>query len=315
MSVNIWHECLGFGMYYAPRGRARLLMLGETIGQRYLSSSDLLIGVLGEAGTGKSTIINGIFPGLELTNDDSGVNIRPVPLLRMHREGRFSGHTFHIDVRFEMAFAQLYEIVEAIRAALADKRRIVVEHFEEVFPALEINAQVLLGVGEDIIVTRPNIFGPFPEDILQAIRGTAIYRKMAHTAEDMTSMVLEEEFGIMPQAAHSDVPRGFVMEFDERPEGLDIQRLQRRVQDIIRSGVEVAYLDSSHIRIGSSPRQCTGPRIHVTNSSEIENFRLMNELVYDELAKKYCLVGLVAGPKSLHIIERHPDRSKPRYVP
>ncbi|HRU04579.1 MAG TPA: alanine-tRNA synthetase second additional domain-containing protein [Candidatus Brocadiia bacterium] len=311
MRSNVWHECLCFATYYAPRGRPRLLMLGESIGQRYLSPTDHLIGILGEAGTGKSSIINGMFPGLELTNDDEGINVHPAPLVRMHQDGRFSAHTFHIDVRFEMAFVQVYEIAEAIRHALAQRRRIIVEHFDAVYPYLKINAQVLLGIGEDIVVTRPNLFGPFPDDIRRAIENTAVFRRMAHSAEDITSMVLENDFRIPTPDAHSDVPRGFVIEFDQRPPGLDIAKLERKVLEIIERGAEISYDDPAHIRIGDTRYKCTGPRIHVGNSSEIRNFRLMKELVHDPITGQFCLVGQVAEPKPIRFIERHPEAAAP----
>jgi tRNA A37 threonylcarbamoyladenosine biosynthesis protein TsaE len=314
MKTNVWRECLGYAVYYAPRGRRRLLMIGETIAQRYLTATDQLIGIIGEAGTGKSSIVRGMFPGLELTNDDEGINVRPLPLIRMYHDGKYTSRTFHIDVRFEMAFTQLYEIADAIRAALAQKRRIVVEHFDAVYPALNINAQFLLGIGEDIILSRPNLFGPFPEDIRKAIDNTAVYRKMAHSAEDLTALVLEKEFGIEPPGSHSDVPRGFVIEFETKPEGLDLALLEQKVKEIIEKAVDISYLDSSHIRIGEDAYGCTGPRLHMKNSSEIRNFRLLKELAYDEITGYYCLVGLVAEPKKVPFVQRHPDQPHPKRV-
>ena len=65
--------------FYAPRGRNRIYDLGIQIAQMYLSPFDKLIGVLGDSGSGKSVLIRGMFPGLELTNDDGGVNVRPLP--------------------------------------------------------------------------------------------------------------------------------------------------------------------------------------------------------------------------------------------
>jgi hypothetical protein len=286
------------------------MMLGESISQRYLSPSDLLIGVHGEAGIGKSSLIRGMFPGLELTNDDEGINVRPVPLIHMHREGHFRAHTFHVDIRFEMAFAPLYEIAEAIRAALVAGHRIIAEHFETVYPLLGINAQFLVGIGEDILVARPNVFGPFPQDIVQAIAGTAVFRRMAHSAEDLTSLVLEREFGISQPDAHSDVPRGFVIEFEREPD-LDLERLEQRVLDLIAQGIEIDYLDPGHIRVGDTPYGCTGPRIHVANTSEIRGFRLVRPLVYDEMDQTYCLVGQVAEPRPFPFIGRHPDSAVP----
>ena len=67
--------------YYAPRGAHRMYALGQQIAQLYLNPSDKLIGIIGEAGSGKSALIRGMFPGLELTNDDNGVYIRPLPIL------------------------------------------------------------------------------------------------------------------------------------------------------------------------------------------------------------------------------------------
>ena len=53
--------------YFAPRGHARMYALGMQLVQLYLSPFDKLIGIIGEAGSGKSALIRGMFPGLELT--------------------------------------------------------------------------------------------------------------------------------------------------------------------------------------------------------------------------------------------------------
>ncbi len=302
---GFWRECLSFAVYYAPRGRPRLLMLGQNIAQRYLDPNDQLIGVMGEAGTGKSSLMRGMFPGLELTNDDRGVNVRPLPLVEMHRNGRFQAQTFHVDVRFEMAFTQLGEIAEAVRAAVKDGRRVVVEHFEMLYPMLGINAQFLLGVGEEIIVVRPDLFGPFPEDIWREIEGTAIYRKMAHSAEDITSLILERDLGYRHPQYHSDVPRGFVIEFEEKPEGLDLDALEQKVEALIARGVDISFADDDHITIDGTRYPCTGSRIHLTNSSEIRNFRIVKELARDEFTGFHCLVGLVGEPKPKRFVQRH----------
>ena len=65
-----------YSTYFAPRGRSRIFNLGIQLAQLYLSPFDQIIGVIGEAGSGKSVLIKGMFPGLELTNDDDGVNVR-----------------------------------------------------------------------------------------------------------------------------------------------------------------------------------------------------------------------------------------------
>ena len=93
--------------FYAPRGRNRIYDLGIQIAQMYLSPFDKLIGVIGDSGSGKSVLIRGMFPGLELTNDDGGVNVRPLPLMDQDSEtGFFTPHTYHVDIRFEMGFTQ-----------------------------------------------------------------------------------------------------------------------------------------------------------------------------------------------------------------
>ena len=76
------------------------------------------IGFIGEAGSGKSVLIKGMFPGIELTNDDDGVNVRPLPLLEQEYEtGFFTPHTYHLDIRFETGFHQLSELADAVRLA------------------------------------------------------------------------------------------------------------------------------------------------------------------------------------------------------
>jgi hypothetical protein len=71
----VMRETLIFAVYYAPpRGRIRLYRLGRELAERHLLPPELLVGIIGAEGAGKSTLIRGIFPGLELTNDDEGVN-------------------------------------------------------------------------------------------------------------------------------------------------------------------------------------------------------------------------------------------------
>ena len=93
-------ENLIYATYYAPRGSKRLYILGGELSQRYLYPTDLLIGIIGAEGSGKSTLIKGLFPGLELTNDDDGVNLQPAPIFKFAGKDFFSGHTFHLDIRY-----------------------------------------------------------------------------------------------------------------------------------------------------------------------------------------------------------------------
>ncbi len=319
MAISIIHEYLMHAVYFAPRGRYRLLALGGNLAHRYLSPEDHLIGFIGDAGAGKSLLIRGMFPGLELTNDDDGINVRPLPLLDDFDKKHFRSRTYHLDVRFEMAFTQPWTIVEAIQEALKHDRRVIVEHFDLIYPMLKMNAQILIGIGEEVIVTRPNIFGPEPQEIADIVFESIIYRKMAHTAEDITGKILAEELGTKKPKVHSDIKHGFVLEFDEKP-NIDLDVLEKRVQNVIENDFSIYYHDETHIKVGDSAYPCTGPRLHVKRTSEISNFRLLKEFLWDPIAELYVLVGLIGPtvegespwipPDQFNLIRRARRRSK-----
>ncbi len=299
MVIAITHESLMYAVYFAPRGKKRLLSLGYLLGQRHLSPLDRLIGVIGDAGAGKSLLIKGMFPGLELTNDDAGINIRPLPLLTHAEEGEFSDHSYHVDIRFELAFTPAYRLAEAIKQAMAKKRRVVVEHFELIYPLLEINAELLLGIGEEVIVTRPSIFGPPPDEMAGIVFKSLKLRRMAHTAEDLTGMVLSE-MGEEEPVAHDDVKHGFVLEFPMKPD-FDLELLEKQVGQYIKEGLAVSFFDDDHITIGQKKLACTGPRLHINNTAEIEGFHLVKEFIFDPLSGHYLLVGLIGKERSTEI--------------
>ena len=86
---------------------------------------------------------------------------------------------------------------------------------------------------------------------------------------------------------------GFVLIFDEKPE-INLADLGRKIREIIEQYIDVAYYDEYHIKLGDyEPVKCSGPRIHITNTREIENFRLLNDFTYNHLNNTYALVGLV----------------------
>lgn len=293
MVVSIVHEYLMHAVYFAPRGRYRLMALGGSISHRYLSPEDRLIGFIGDAGAGKSLLIRGMFPGLELTNDDDGINVRPLPLLEDASRGHFRARSYHLDARFEMAFTQPWEIAEAIKKAVQKDRRVIVEHFDLLYDQLKMNAQILIGIGEEVIVTRPDIFGPEPKEIADIVFESLIYRKMAHSAEDITERVLAE-MGITKPQVHGDIKHGFVMEFAEKPE-IDLDELERRVRQYIEQDIGIHYFDDEHIKIGDNVCDCTGPRLHVKRTSNIQNFRLIKRLYWDPIQDLHVLAGLI-GP-------------------
>ena len=291
-----------FSSFYAPRGRNRIYDLGIQIAQMYLSPFDKLIGVIGDSGSGKSVLIRGMFPGLELTNDDDGVNVRPLPILDQDNEtGFFAPHTYHVDIRFEMGFTQPHELAEAIMRAVRRGKRVVVEHFDLIYPFLPTNANLLIGMGDEILVTRPNPFGPFPESISQTVHESLKYRLMAHTAEDLC------EFCMSPQerdrAEHDDIHHGFILAFPETKPDLNLEELERRILELIDQDLPVDYVDEGHISIGGTLHVCTGPRTHVPSTGHVVGFHLVKRFLLDHFNKRYLIVGCV-GEDSLEIMER-----------
>ena len=285
--------------YYAPRGHQRMYNLGQYLAQMYLSPTDKLIGVIGDAGSGKSALIRGMFPGLELTNDDNGVYVRPLPLLEQDRGfAFFSPHTYHLDIRFENGFTQMSILADAIAEALDKGKRVIVEHFDLVYPMLGANANLLIGVGEQVLISRPTLFGPEPEEIKQEVYKTLRYRLMAHTAEDLCEMYMDH-FDV-ERCGHDDVKHGFALYFPETKPDLDIMALEQTVKDVIAQDLPVTYVDENHISVGDMIHKCTGPRIHVHRTGQIENLHLMNHLIYDRFKHRYVLAGCVgAGSEEL----------------
>ena len=268
--------------------------LGQKIAQQYLNPMDKLIGIIGDAGSGKSALIRGMFPGLELTNDDNGVYVRPLPILNQDQGfAFFSPHTYHLDIRFENGFTQMRDLADAISKALNNNKRVVVEHFDLVYPLLGANANLLIGVGETIMISRPNLFGPEPDELKEVVYQNLPYRLMAHTAEDLIEMCLPA--AELARCGHDDVRHGFVIYFDNTRPEIDLYELEAKVRDMIAQDLTVTYVDDGHVCIGDTVHPCTGPRIHVAHTGMIENFHLMHHYMYDQFKQRYMIVGCV-GP-------------------
>ena len=293
-----------YSEFLCPRGRDRIYDLGIQIAQLYLSPFDRIIGFMGEAGSGKSALVKGMFPGVELTNDDDGVNVRPLPLLEQDEEGGFfKPHTYHLDIRFESAFTPIPVLAEAIMKAVYNERRVIIEHFELVYPYLPMNAHLLIGIGEEIIIARPTIFGPEPKEIADRVFASLRYRMMAHTAEDLCELYISELE--LSRAQHGDIRHGFTMIFDKLID-IDFDKMEESVREQIAADLPVAYYDDSHVSLGSVIHRCRGPRTHVSHTGEIEGFRLLHRLVYDAFNNKYLLVGFVGedSAERLSALER-----------
>jgi len=298
--------------YFAPRGYGRMYSLGMQLAQLYLSPFDKLIGVIGEAGSGKSALIRGMFPGLELTNDDDGVYVRPLPLLDQGGAFKFfAPHTYHVDIRFENGFTQMSVLADAIKEALDNGKRVVVEHFDLVYPYLGFNANLLIGAGEQILIARPMLFGPEPDEIKETVYASLPYRLMAHTAEDLCEACMPPED--LARCTHDDVKHGFVIGFPDHKPNFDIAELESKVNKMIEDNLSVTYIDNNHVSIGNIVHPCTGPRIHVSNTGMIKNFKLLNHFIYDELNKRYLLIGCV-GEKAEQNLSKLDEHQKNRPV-
>jgi len=281
-----------YSVFFAPRGNERMADLGMQIAQQYLSPFDKLIGLLGVAGSGKSMVIKGMFPGLELTNDDEGVNIRPLPLLNVDETGFYTAHTYHIDIRFESAFMQMHEIAEAILYAISKGKRVIVEHFDLIYPLLGRNAHLLIGIGEEVIVTRPTLFGPKPQEITDIVFRSVSSRLMVHTAEDLCEYFLEKQ-GIADHLyEHADVRHGFILSFPIKPD-IDLNALEKQVNKLIEEDVPVSYADENHIMIGEELHKCTGPRMHVRSTGAVKQLTMLNDFLKEPITERFLLIGVV----------------------
>jgi hypothetical protein len=207
-----------------------------------------------------------------------------------------------VDIRFETGFTQLSELADCILEAVKRGKRVVVEHFELVYPLLHgMNADLLIGVGEEVVMVRPTIFGPEPDEIRDIVYQSLPYRLMVHSAEDITEIFLPEED--LKRLGHDDVRHGFVLTFPDHPPKVDLRELEAKVFDLIRQDLPITYVDEDHIRIGDNVQPCTGPRLHVSRTGMIKDFHLLYRFIHDPRENKYMLIGCV-GERNLDYIRK-----------
>ncbi|MCL2557240.1 MAG: alanine-tRNA synthetase second additional domain-containing protein [Treponema sp.] len=292
-----------YSMYFAPRGNERMADTGMQIAQQYLSPFDKIIGLVGQSGSGKSMLIKGMFPGLELTNDDEGVNVRPLPLLNVDDTGFYTPHTYHLDIRFESAFMQMHELADAILYAVGKGKRVIVEHFDLVYPLLGRNAHLLMGIGEEIIITRPTLFGPKPKDITDIVFDSLYSRLQVHSAEDICQFFLHKKGIEAHMFENNDVRRGFILSFQDKPE-VDLVDLESKINGFIRDDVEISFADDHHIYIGEELRPCSAPRLHVGTSGRIGKLTLLKDLLQEPITDRWLLVGIVGDVEDVNDLNR-----------
>ena len=224
----------------------------------------------------------------------------------------FSPHTYHVDIRFENGFTQMSVLADAIREALANGKRVIVEHFDLVYPLLGFNANLLIGAGEQILISRPTIFGPEPEEIRDTVYSSLPYRLMAHTAEDLCEFVMPKED--LQRCEHGDVKHGFVIAFPETKPSFEISELEARVNELIEKNLPITYKDNKHVSIGESLHPCTGPRIHVSSTGLIKNFHLLNHFIYDRFTNRYLLVGCVGEEAEKNLEKLDANQAKADFI-
>jgi hypothetical protein len=184
-------------------------------------------------------------------------------------------------------------LAEAILKAVKNGKRVIVEHFDLIYPMLGINANLMIGVGEEVIITRPTIFGPLPSELHERVAKSVKYRRMTHTAEDLCEIFLpEKEF---KRCKHRDIKHGFLLAFDGTPPEIDLIDLEFKVEECIAQDLPISYVDDEHVKIGDIIHPCTGPRTHVPSTGCVEGFRLLHRIVYDPIERSYLIAGRV-GP-------------------
>ena len=109
------------------------------------------------------------------------------------------------------------------------------------------------------------------------------------------------------RCGHDDSRHGFVISFPETPPKFDIAELEAKVKEMIAQKLPVTYLDERHVSIGGHSHRCTGPRIHVSNTEQIKGFRLLDHFLYDQINRRYLLVGCVGedSEENLKKLEHH----------
>ena len=127
---------------------------------------------------------------------------------------------------------------------------------------------------------------------------------MAHSAEDIASYILLEDYNYKREVLHSDVKHGFVIKFTDKPD-INIEELETKIKKIIKLDWPIEFAGTNKITIGKWEIYCTGPRTHVKHTGLIKEFKLWPEYVYDPIYKEYMLIGMVGpdrqqGIKAIH---------------
>ena len=173
---------------------------------------------------------------------------------------------------------------------------------------LGFNANLIVGVGEQVLLSRPTLFGPEPQEIRDMVYESLSYRLMAHSAEDLCELCMPDHE--MARCGHDDIKHGFVITFPETKPEFEIADIEKQVNEMIAKNLPIDYVDNNHISIGGTNHFCTGPRIHVSRTGMIENFHLLNHFIYDQFNRRYLLVGCVGAnaESNLQKLDSHQEK-------
>ena len=183
MTTNAIQSSHIYSTYFAPRGRSRIYTLGMQIAQLYLSPFDQIIGFIGEAGSGKSVLDQGHVPGIELTNDDDASTSARSRFFEQEAKRDLPRRTPTIwtsaSRRLPSARAGGRRPAGCPGAASASSLSILTL----IYPLLGINANLLIGVGEQIVITRPNLLALCRRSVRNRLSVASFIVPMAHSAE------------------------------------------------------------------------------------------------------------------------------------
>ena len=164
-----------------------------------------------------------------------------------------------------------------------------------------MNADLLIGVGEEVVLARPNVFGPEPYEVRDIVYKSLPYRLKSHTAEDLCEMLLPPED--YARCGHADCRHGFVLTFPDHPPKVDLPQLQEKIHEYIKMDLPVTYVDEGHVSIGDMIHPCNGPRTHVSRTGQIGDLQLLYRFVHDKRKNRYLLVGCI-GEENLDYIRK-----------
>ena len=193
-------------------------------------------------------------------------------------------------MRSARKYVSLEDIAKAVLNVTGMNKRVIVEHFEILYPVLKRNADLLIGIGEEVIVTRPSLFGPLPDNLADVVFNSLIYRKMAHSAEDLFGYCVKDIE--RPKCIRSDIKHGFMLNYTDKPP-FNLAEIEEKVLDLIHQDLPITPYDEEHIKIGDDIVHCTGPLLHVESTGKIEDFSLVKEFYYEPKFHLYAVAGTV----------------------